>query len=96
MREATTEKLAKALQLSNAPKVMIERARAGYYDDYRSEVPDPIRTLVNDARKYHLNNIAIRAMNGEFDGQTWEGEEWAKSEEGQATFREIVQGGSQA
>lgn len=90
MNKPTSEKLAEALTHASAPSPMVQRAREGYYDDYRSPLPDPIRTLVNDARKYHLNNIALRAINGEFDGQKWEAEQWAKSEEGQEIFRQFL------
>ena len=89
----TSEKLAEALIHSSAPQEMIKRAREGYYDDYRSPLPDPIRTLVNDARKYHLNNIALRAINGEFDAQKWEAKAWAKSKEGQEIFKQLLSRG---
>lgn len=93
MREAMTEKLARALIHAQAPQVMIERARAGYYDDYKSPLSLPIQALVQHARLYHLNGIALRAMNGEFDAQEWEADEWAKSDEGQAAFLSILQDG---
>jgi hypothetical protein len=78
----TSEKLAESLTHSQAPHVMIDRARAGHYDEYKSDLPFPISALVEDARKYHLNNIALRAINGEFDAQDWEANQWAESEEG--------------
>lgn len=87
MRESTTEKLARALILSNAPQEMIERARSGYYDDYKSPLGTPLVALVNDARRYHLTSIALRAMKGEFDAQGWEADAWAESAEGQTALR---------
>lgn len=90
MRKPTTERLAEALSNARAPQEMISRARSGYYDDFKSDLLFPVRALVEDARKYHLNNIALRAMNGEFDAQDFEAREWAKSAEGQQVLREIV------
>jgi hypothetical protein len=93
--QPTTERLALALTHAKAPQVLVDRARAGYYDDFKSDLPLPIVALVNDAKQYHLNNIALRAMNGEFDSQKWEAEAWVKSEEGQSVMREIAQRGTQ-
>lgn len=89
-RVPTTEKLAKALEQANAPASMIAAARAGHYDDYKSDVPDPIRQLVRDARDANLPTIVIAAINGKFDGQKWEADEWAKSPEGRATFQQFL------
>ena len=90
-RKPTTERLAEALSLAGAPKWMIDNANAGYYDDYKSPVAAPIMTLVFDAEGIGLMDIANRAKAGEFDAQTWEAEEWAKSADGQATFAEFFQ-----
>lgn len=89
----TSEKLAEALTHASAPTSMIQRAREGYYDEYKSSIATPIIALVQDARKYHLNNIALRAVNGEFDAADWEAEAWAKSEEGQEIFKQFLPGG---
>lgn len=89
---ATTDKLAEALSLAGAPQDMIERALAGYYDDYKSPLPAPIVQLVADARSHGLPDIARRAMDGEFDATKQEGDEWAKSPEGQETFRQLLKG----
>lgn len=88
-RIPTSEKLAQILELAQAPKQMIERARAGYYDDFKSELATPIVALAQDARKAGLPDIAQRAMAGEFDAQDWEADEWQNSEEGQETFRQF-------
>ena len=89
-RIPTTEKLAKALEQANAPTKMIERARAGYYDDYKSELAFPIIQLVQDATRHELYTVAEQAKAGKFDGQKWEADEWAKSPEGRATFQEFM------
>ncbi|SRR5229473_3938997 len=88
-RQPTTEKLAQALIAARAPQEMIEHARSGYYDDYKSSVANNIMALVTDARKHKLDDIAKRAMDGEFDATKEESEEWRKSPEGQATFGEF-------
>ena len=90
MPKSTSEKLVEALQTANAPQMMIDRAKAFYYDDYKSEVANNIAALVQDAHKYGLTDIAQRAMNGEFDGQQWEADAWAKSPEGQQIFQEFM------
>lgn len=88
-RKPTTEKLAEALSLAGAPKWMIDNALAGVYDDYKSPHADPIRTLVFDATHCNLPTIAMDAIDGKFDAQKWEADEWAKSPDGQATFAEF-------
>lgn len=91
-RKATTEKLAEALSLAGAPKWMIDNANAGVYNDYKSPHADPIRTLVFDATSCNLPSIAMDAIDGKFDAQKWEADEWAKSADGRATFAEFLKG----
>jgi hypothetical protein len=86
---ATSDRLAAALASANAPVTMVARARAGYYDDYRSELAMPINQLGADARAAGLHDIASRAMHGEFDGTKEESEAWMASPEGQAVRREF-------
>lgn len=89
----TTERLALALEQAGAPPYMVQRAREGYYDDYRSPLAGPIMQLVADAKTERLWDIATRAANGEFDGTREEAEEWAWSAEGQETFRRFFGSG---
>lgn len=91
-RIPTTEKLANALTQAHAPLEMIDRARQGYYDDYKADSAVPIMMLVQDARTHGLKDIARRAADGEFDAQSWEADEWAKSPDGQATFQQFLKG----
>lgn len=91
-RIPTSEKLAQALREANAPLDMISRAEAGYYDDFRSELAFPMRQLVLDAVAHELPQIAMAAIDGQFDAQSWEADEWAKSEEGQETFKKYMKG----
>jgi predicted enzyme involved in methoxymalonyl-ACP biosynthesis len=88
----TSEKLAQALEVAGAPQEMITKARSKHYDEYESDLMSPIRQLAADAAEHGLDEIALRAMNGDFDGQKWEAEQWARSPEGKETFAQF--GGS--
>ena len=90
MTEPTTEKLAKALEEAGAPAIMIERARQGYYDDYKSPLPFPEMQLHQDAHLAGLEGIKAAVEAGEFDSTKEESDEWARSPEGQAAFAELV------
>lgn len=89
----TMERLAVALEQSGAPPYMVQRAREGYYDDYKSPLTRPIMQLVADAKTARLWDIATRAANGEFDGTREEADEWARSAEGQETLRRFFGSG---
>lgn len=80
MTISTKEKLARALMEANASAQMVERARAGFYDDYESPSATPIANLVRDLQLVGLGDLAARAVNGEFDGTREEAEAWAKSQ----------------
>lgn len=86
----TTERLAVELVKAGAPPLMIEKARCGYYDDYKSELAMPIAQLVADATRAGLADIARRATDGEFDATKAESDAWARSPDGQAAFRELL------
>lgn len=73
----TTERLALALERANAPKAMITAARAGCYDDFKSESATPCMDLVRDLRQAGLTYLAERAMRGEFDATREESDAWA-------------------
>jgi hypothetical protein len=75
----TSERLAVALEATAAPKAMVVAARAGCYDDFRSESATPCHDLVRDALAAGLGDIARRAMDGEFDATREEAEEWAEA-----------------
>lgn len=76
----TTEKLAKALEDVNAPEQMIHAARAGQYDDFKSESATPIMDLVRDLRRIGAHGLVQQAMNGEFDATKEEAAAWHASE----------------
>ena len=88
-RIPTSEKLAQALEAAGAPPEMIEKARAFYYDDYKSELAMPTVQLVIDAKAHNLNVIVERAIDGDFDGTKEESDAWAKSPDGQETFAQF-------
>lgn len=87
----TTERLARALEATGDPALagMIMRARAGYYDDFKSPLAMPERQLVIDLRQAGQTGLLERAMDGEFDSTAAESQAWAASEDGQNTFREL-------
>ena len=47
---------------------MEKRAREGYYGDFTSSLAMPITQLVLDLRAAGKEELARRAMDGEFDG----------------------------
>jgi hypothetical protein len=61
------ERLVAALRGHSAPRKMIDAALEGRYDDFESNSATPIMDLVRDCQVEGLNQIAIRAMNGDFD-----------------------------
>lgn len=77
---STKEKLAKALKEAGAPLSMITLAEQGHYDDYESDLANPISQLVADCFKLKLEDMAHRAMNGDFDATKEESEAWFQKE----------------
>jgi hypothetical protein len=63
------DRLAEALIEAGATDIMVNDARRGRYADFESESATPISDLVRDCRLYGLDNVAIRAINGDFDGE---------------------------
>ena len=88
----TTERLAEAMVKAGCPDRLVSNARAGHYDDYKSELPFPIHRLVEHLREVGQHELARRAIAGEFDGTREEAEAWAQSEEGQQVFRDLLEG----
>ena len=102
MSEHTTVKLSKALAaIPGVPKDMIQRAVDGHYHDYLSPLTFPEMQLVADLRELAsfpatptasrplLRDMAQRVIDGEFDATKEESDAWAKSPEGQETFRQL-------
>ena len=90
-RQPTTEKLAKALEELKAPKWMIDNARNGVYDDFKSQYAMPLHVLAIAAQSQGLPQSFIdRVIDGEFDAQLWESEKWFQSPEGQQVLNELL------
>lgn len=100
--EHTTAKLARALsEIPGVPKEMIQRAIDGYYHDYLSPLAMPEIQLVSDLKAVAktpatprnsrplLLGLADRVVNGDFDASKEESDAWARSPEGQETFRQL-------
>jgi hypothetical protein len=88
----TTERLARALEASANPALvaMAAKARQGYYDDFRSDVPDPIRRLVRDLNAAGAIELAERAMRGEFEATEREAQEWMLTAEGRVAAQQFT------
>jgi len=75
----TKDRLAEVLRAEGLPE-MERAARAGHYDDYESDIATPIIQLVADLRSAGREDLAKRAMEGEWDGTKQEGEAWFNRE----------------
>lgn len=84
--QSTADRLGDALEAVGLTK-MAERAREGFYDDYRSPLPFPQMTLVRDLRQARQRELADRVMNGEFDASSAEAQAWIDSPEGQDALK---------
>lgn len=90
--EPTTEFLARILTDVGAPEWMISYAKDGHYDDFKSPLAMPEHQLHADAKANGLPQIAAWVEQGVFDSTKDESAAWAQSPDGQATFRELLQG----
>lgn len=92
----TAHRLAAALREAGAPAGMIRRAERGYYHDYLSPLALPEVALVNELRaaaaradadtRAALVAVARDVRDGKHDASRAEADEWARSDEGRATF----------
>jgi hypothetical protein len=102
MSEHTTAKLARALSaIPGVPRDMIEKAIAGYYHDYLSPLAMPELQLIHDLRELAalpatpcntrplLRALAQAVTDGDYDASPEESDAWAKSPDGQETFRAL-------
>ena len=98
----TTEILAKALEEADLTE-MSNKARQGYYHDFLSPLTFPEMQLMRDLEdamvlekdpdKYAaISALRTRHLNGEFDANLEESDEWAQSPEGQETFNMLIKG----
>jgi hypothetical protein len=102
MTEHTTAKLARALSaIPGVPAEMTRKAIDGYYHDYLSPLTFPELQLVADLRELAdlpvtprdsrplLRALARAVIDGEYDASKEESDAWARSPEGQETFRQL-------
>lgn len=92
MTEPSSERLALALEEAGAPPYMVRLARDDHYHDYKSPLALPEMQLLADAREHGLTTIAEGVMEGRWDATKEESDAWAASPEGQAVFRELLNG----
>jgi hypothetical protein len=96
----TARALAAAMEVAGAPRSMIRRAERGYYHDYLSPLTLPEVTLVAELRaaamrargldaRAALQALAADVIEGKHDASAEESDAWARSPEGQATFRQL-------
>lgn len=88
----TKDKLAAALREIDLQE-MADKAAAGYYDDFLSELALPTIELVNDLERVGTGparQIRKRVIEGEFDSTAQEAEAWAESPEGQETLSQLL------
>ena len=102
MTARTSELLAKALDECGLP-TMATLARVDMFHDFLSPHATPTMHLVemlagaanacrSNTRAAAIRHLRERVINGDFDADSEESEDWAKSEEGQATFNKLVKG----
>ena len=77
--EPTKVKLHRVLLEAGLPD-MADKALEGYYDDYESPVAAPIGALVADLRSQGREDLARRAIDGEWDATKEEGAAWFERE----------------
>jgi len=84
----TTEKLARALEKTNDPRVrpLVWRARRGYYHAFLSPLDFPQIQLVHDLQELGMEELAQRVIDDEFDASPAESQAWMASEDGQETM----------
>jgi hypothetical protein len=67
MIKTVYEALAKELEAVGLPQ-MAAKARVGYYSDFDSTIAFPKMTLVDELRALGQEALAVRVIDGEFDG----------------------------
>lgn len=89
MSERTKDRLAKVLRERGLHDMALKAAQ-GVYDDFESDLINPIMTLVQDCRAAGADDLAAQAMNGDFDGTLEESEAWYRREGKDALFSDIL------
>jgi hypothetical protein len=89
--EHTKDFLARELRLANLHE-MADRAAEGYYHDFLSPLTFPEMQLAADlaaAGTPAAMALRERHLEGEFDADLKESDDWAASEDGQRAFRDL-------
>jgi hypothetical protein len=99
MTEHTKDKLAAALRAVGLNE-MADQAATGYYHDFLSPLALPEIVLVNQLniealklpvqQRTPILELRQRVIDGDFDASEEEADEWANSQEGQDTFRSLI------
>jgi hypothetical protein len=95
----TKDKLAAALRAVGLNE-MADQAATGYYHDFLSPLALPEIALVNglnvealklpESERGPILDLRDRVINGDFDASEEEADAWASSQEGQDTFRSLI------
>jgi hypothetical protein len=85
---STSERLARALEVLGDSQLtgLVEKARAGFYDEFKSPLPYPQMTLISELSKLGQFGMIKRVADGEFEATMEEAQAWADSPEGQAAL----------
>ena len=92
MTATTSEILAQALDAAGLPE-LAARARVDEFHEYLSPHALPLSQLIHElhsTKNAEAIKLARRVADGEIDASSEEADEWAASEEGQATFKEFL------
>lgn len=92
MTEPSSERLAVALQEAGAPTEMIEKARKDFYHDFKSPLALPEHVLYQEALLHGLASICEGVLQGKWDATKEESDAWARSADGQAAMRQLLEG----
>lgn len=76
----TSEKLACALEKAGCPPQMVQAARDGYYDDFKSPLATPQIQLAADLTDLGKGELVERVKDGEFDSSGEESAAWFEEE----------------
>jgi len=78
----TSERLAQTLEALNDPALaeMIQRARAGYYDDFKTTIATPQIFLYQDLVTHGYLDLAQRVVDGDFESTREEADAWFQRE----------------
>lgn len=71
---------------------LIRAAKRNRFHDFLSQSATPIYDLVGRLQRLGYDDLAQKAMNGEYDATKEEADAWAASPEGQRTFAELTKG----